>query len=138
MEKLILTDPLINPNDDTLEATLGNKYKIFKEFVNKITELNLVMEWNYYKDQKSWLCKIIYKKKNQCWLSIWNTGFKLTFYFTEKTINGVHELNINNEIKTEAKEIKPVGKFRPIIVLIENNKKMNDALKILKYKMELK
>jgi hypothetical protein len=137
MEKQILTDPLLKP-EDVLESVLGKKYKTYTEFVNKISGLGLVPEWNYYRDGKSWLCKILNKKKNLCWLSVWNTGFKLTFYFTEKTIEGIYELDIHEDIKKTAPETKPVGKFRPVILLIENKKILNDGLKILEYKMGIK
>ena len=138
MEKIILTDPMENPDNNVLEAALGKKYKIYQDFVNNISEMGLALEWNYYKDQKSWLCKILNKKKNIAWLSVWDTGFKLTFYFSEKTIEGVFELGIDNQIKKAAKEMKPVGKLRPLIIMIENSKIMNDAIEVLKYKMRLK
>jgi len=133
-EVLLLTDPMTNPNN-VLEGILGKKYKTFKSFVSRINEINLVLEWNYYNDQKAWLCKVLNKKKNICWLSVWNTGFKLTFYFSEKTIDGVDELEIDNEIKKTAKEMKPVGKLRPLIFLV-NNKIINDSIKLLEYKIK--
>ena len=34
--------------------------------------------------------------------------------------------------------MKPVGKLRPLILLIENNEILNDSVKILEYKMKLK
>ncbi|MDR0515524.1 MAG: DUF3788 domain-containing protein [Fibromonadaceae bacterium] len=91
---------------------------------------NFILEWNYYNDGKSWLGKILNKKKNLCWLSAWNTGFKLTFFFTEKTINGIQELEIDDEIKDMAKNNKPTGKLFPVIILISNKKRMNGCLKI--------
>jgi hypothetical protein len=135
VEKILLTDPMEEPDNNALEAALGKKYKTYQEFTNKISEMHLALEWNYYKDEKNWLCKVLNKKKNIAWLSIWDTGFKLTFYFTEKTIEGVYELGIDNQIKKAAKEMKPVGKLRPLIITIENKKMMNDAIEILKYKM---
>ena len=38
-------------------------------------------------------------KENLCWLSVWNTGFKLMFLFMEKTISIIQELEIDGEIK---------------------------------------
>jgi hypothetical protein len=100
--------------------------------------LNLILEWNYYKDEKSWLCKILNKKKNIAWLSVWNTGFKLTFYFNENTIEGMYKLDIDNEIKDNAKNMKPVGKFHLVIILIKNKKLINNVIKLLEYKMSIK
>jgi len=137
-EHLILADPMVEPNNDILEKSLGKKYKAYGDFVSKINEKGLVLEWNYYNDQKCWLCKVLQKKKNICWLSIWNVGFKLTFYFTEKTIDGVFELEINDKIKQSANEMKPVGKLRPLVILIDNNKVLKDSIKIIDYKNNLK
>ena len=138
MEEKILTDPMVKPEDAVLESALGKNYKLYTEFERKINEKELVLEWHYYNDGKSWLCKILKKKKNFGWLSVWNTGFKLTFYFAEKAIEGVYELDIDNEIKNAANEIKPVGKSRPVIILMKNKKFISDGLKILEYKMSLK
>ena len=138
MENQILTDPLVKPENNVLETALGKNYKRLKEFIEKINEKNIILEWNYYNDGKSWLGKLLYKKKNLAWLSIWNTGFKLTFYFTEKTIAGIHKLEIDNEIKNMIKNNKPVGKLIPILFLISSKNKMNDGLNILEYKMNLK
>ena len=138
MEKQMLTDPMIKPENAVLENALGKNYNKYAEFVTKINGLNLVPEWHYYNDGKSWLGKILYKKKNLCWLSVWNTGFKITFYFTEKTISGIQDLDIDDEIKSTAKENKPTGKLIPIQLLIGNKKKLSDALKLLEYKMQLK
>jgi hypothetical protein len=138
METQILIDPMIKPENDVLENALGKNYNRYKEFMDKINAQNLIVEWNYYNDGKSWLGKILNKKKNLCWLSIWNTGFKLTFYFTEKTIKGIHELEIDETIKNIVDNVKPIGKLFPLIMLIENKKLMNDGIKILEYKMQLK
>jgi len=138
MEKQILTDPMIKPDNTVLEAVLGKKYLLYKEFVEKISLINLFPEWHYYNDGKSWLCKILNKKKNLCWLSVWNTGFKLTFFFTEKTIDGVYELDISDEIKKTAQEAKSLGKLLPVVFLVKNKKSINDGIKLLEYKMTLK
>jgi hypothetical protein len=138
MENHVLTDPAVKPENNVLENVLGKNFSLYKGFVDKINGKNLTLEWNYYKDGKSWLCKILNKNKNICWLSIWNTGFKLTYYFNQKTINGISKLEINNDIKNIIKEIKTIGKLHPIILLIKNKKIMNDGIKLLEYKMTLK
>jgi len=138
MENKILTDPNEKPEKKVLEKALGKHYKNFTEFEEKINKLDFTLEWNYYNDEKSWLCKVLLKKKNYCWLSIWNTGFKLTFYFTGETIKGVHELNIDDKIMEIASAIKPIGKFLPVIFLVSNKKRINDGIKILLYKQGLK
>ena len=63
MKKLLLLDPMVNSDNDVLKATLKKRYKIYQEFSEKINEKKLVLEWNYYNDQKSWLCKVLLTKK---------------------------------------------------------------------------
>ena len=138
MESQLLKDPMVKPDNIVLGEILDKKYKLFQEYEKITSELNLVMEWNYYNDGKNWLCKTLHKKKNLCWLSVWNTGFKLTFFFTEKTIGGFYGLDISDEIKTSAKETKSTWKLLPVLVLIKNGKVLKDAIKILEYKMTLK
>ena len=138
MEHQIFTDLLVKPEANELKSALGKKFSLYDEFTGKIAEKNLVPEWHYYNDGKSWLCKILNKKKNLCWLSVWNTGFKLTFYFTEKTIAGVMELKISECLKEAACKSKHTGKLIPILLLVKNKAVMNDGLKLLEYKMTLK
>ena len=138
METQILIDPLVEPDDDVLENALGKNYSLYKTFSEKINEHGLVIEWNYYKDGKSWLGKILNKKKNICWLSVWSTGFKLTFYFTDKTIHGLSELSISEDIIKQAMEAKPIGKLIPVVMQVGSKGLMNDGLKILDYKRQAK
>ena len=138
MEIQLLKDPLVRPEDNVLESVLGEVYALYKEFTGMLSEKKLVLEWNYYNDGKSWLCKILNKKKNLGWLSVWDTGFKMTIFFTEKTIGGMLDLDINSEIKKNATEIKHVGKLIPVLLLIKNKEVMADAAILLNYKMALK
>jgi len=58
MDQKILTDPMVKPENDVLEKNLGKNYSRFMEFAGKIDALNLVLEWHYYNDGKSWLGKV--------------------------------------------------------------------------------
>ena len=129
---------MTEPGDAVLQEALGKNHKTFRKFAAKISDLNLTLEWNYYRDTKSWLCKVLSKKKNLCWLSVWNTGFRLTFYFAERVMDGFFELDIDDEIKKAAKEMKPVGKSHPVILKMSNTKKIKDSITILEYKMTIK
>jgi hypothetical protein len=137
MENNMLSDPGVYPGENILEKALDKEYKYYKSLMEKTTKENLTAEWNYYKDGKSWLCKMTDKKKTICWLSIWDTGIKISFFFTEKTINGINGLEISNEIKETAYKTKPIGKLLPIIFMLDKNDKIDDAIKIAEYKMKI-
>jgi len=129
-----LKNPMVKPRKNVIVE----KYKLFTEFSAEIKKLNPNFELSYCKDAKTLLGNILYKKKKICWFSVWNTGFKLVFYFTEKTIEDLYDLDINIDIKKMIKKENPVEKLIPVIIEVENKSKMKDGLKIFEYKSKLK
>jgi len=138
MGKEVLKDPLVEPKSDILENILGKNYKLYTNFLEKIYKQGLIPEWKYYNDTKSWLCRILNKKKNYCWLSVIDKGFKCTIFFTQDTINGIFEMDINENIKEMTKENRICRKNPPVIMVVKNKSSLNDTIKILKYKLNLK
>lgn len=134
MEKLVLTDSNIYPDSDVIKEALDKHYELYESFMEAAKQKGLSTEWRYYNDSKSWLCKIVNKKRTVCWLSIWDTGFKVSFYFTEKTIEGVNVL----KTKTQFEHAKPVGILFPVILNIDSIEKLHDSVKILEYKLKVK
>ncbi|MDR0470541.1 MAG: DUF3788 domain-containing protein [Nitrososphaerota archaeon] len=133
MEKQILTDAGTYPDNSVIEKALGaDWFGLFLEFIEKIENLNLTIEWRYYNDGKAWLGKIWHKKKNLGWLSIWNVGFKVTVFFTEKTIEGFNALGVDVKAQTST------GKLIPILMTINDDSALDNLITILKYKKELK
>ena len=138
MEKNILTDPMAKPKETVLENVLGKKYKLYTEFVKKISVKKLIPEWNYYNDTKTWFCRILKDKKNYCWLSVVQSGINLIFYFKKETINVIYQMEINENIKNLAKQKETGRKNPPVSLVIKNKNDLNDALKILDYRISLK
>lgn len=137
----LLRDSEIIPTEKVLENTLGKEiFAVYKELTKIITnvEFELKPEWNFYKDGKAWLCKVIYKKKTVFWLSIWEKHIKTSFYFTEKTRSGIFELPINERIKQDFEEAKIIGKLIPLILCIEKEGQLEDLKEVIKYKKGLK
>ena len=137
LEKNILTDPMMEPNEAVLEKVLGVKNKFYIEFLNAIGKRNLIPEWKYYNDTKTWLCRILKEKKNYCWLSIVFSGIKLIFYFKKDTINDIYKMDINERIKELARDKEAGRKNPPVTLIIENKNHLNDALRILDYRIGL-
>ena len=138
LEKNLLTDQLMEPNDFVLESTLGRKYILYKKFRDKIIKMNFLLEWNFYNDTKSWLCRILKGNKNFGWLSILKSGIKIIFYFNKDTINGIYQMDIDEKIKELAKEKEIGRKNPPVTITVENKKYLNDAIKILEYRINQK
>lgn len=140
MEIQLLREEEIFPEAKVIEKAIGSAYRIYDEFISTIEgeSYRLVPEWNYYRDGKAWLCKIVFRKKTILWLSVWKRYFKVSFYFTEKTIGGIHELTIDDKIKKSLKEGTNVGKLIPVIINVKHKSQINDILQIIRYKKDLK
>lgn len=137
----LLRDAEITPTMDVLENIVGKDiFSVYEKIYKTITssEFELNPEWNFYKDGKAWLCKVSYKKKTVFWLSVWDTGIKTGFYFTEKTRSGVLNLAINDEIKQRFESVKLIGKLIPLTLVVENEAQLDDLKKLIVYKKALK
>ena len=137
---ILLRDPDIEPNEEVIRGTLGIPlFNVYRELIEMIqTEFDLVHEWRYYKDGKSWLCKVTHKKKTIFWLSIWEGFIKTGFYFNEKSGPGVFDLQIDEEIKRDFKMTKPVGKLLPLILEINQQAQLQDLREVIGYKKSIK
>lgn len=140
METILLRDQQIPPTAEVLSESLGTVYSVYEALLKAITsaDFNLVVEWNYYKDGKAWLCKVSFKKKTIFWLSVWDNHFKVSFYFTEKTKGEIETLDISDQIKKDFGQSKSIGKLIPLTLMIENEEQLPDLLKIVACKKRLK
>lgn len=140
MEKPLLNEPGIFPVEEVLKELLGGSYPVYAELMNIIAEpaWGLVPEWHYYKDGKAWLCKVVHKKKTIFWLSVWDKYFKTTFYFTEKNSPGISGLDIDEELKGNFTQSKHIGKLIPLTVKVNRKEQLQDVLRIVEYKKNLK
>lgn len=131
----ILNDPLIEPTLDVLKNGLGSNFTNYQTMLELIEKYALTIEWRYYKDGKSWLCKVQRKKKTILWLSVWTACFKISFFFTQKNVESIVELPIADVIKQEFLAQKAVGKLLPIIIAVNNEATLTDIESIMKYKL---
>ncbi|MCP4548058.1 MAG: DUF3788 family protein, partial [bacterium] len=86
----------------------------------------------------AWLCKISQKKKTMHWLSIWPGFFKVGYYFTEKSGDGILQLDIAESVKQDFSSNKPIGKLIPITIDIRSKKQLGDCYKLIDYKINKK
>ena len=135
-EKPILSDPDRYPDDSVLKEALQERFDVFASLLDTITkpDFGLTPEWNYYKDGKAWLCKVLYKKKTVFWLSVWRDRFKTSFYFTEKNVEDIKGLDIDDVIKQDFLNRKSIGKLIPLVIEIMDESRLDDVLRVVEYK----
>ena len=137
---MLLRDSGTVPTEIVLRNALGNDiYIVYMALIEIITsEFGLAYEWRYYKDGKAWLCKVFHKKKTIFWLSVWSDFIKTSFYFTEKTGLGIHDLFIDDDIKKRFMSTKLIGKMLNLSLDIRETDQLKDFREIAKYKLSLK
>lgn len=136
--KPILNDPTIEPTLEVLKSVMGDNYGNHLLFMELISRYGLTSEWRYYNDGKSWLCKMLHKKRNVFWFSVWVDCFKTTFYFTEKDIENIGALPISEATKSEFFMQKPIGKLIPMIISVKNSEPLADIDVAIGYKLSKK
>ena len=139
--QILLRDSEIFPTDEVLRNTLVDSvHEVLESFIHTITsdEYGLIPEWKFYNDGKAWLCKVVYKKKTVFWLSIWEGYFQIGFFFTEKHLEAIAVLDIDEKIKEDFCLMKPVGKLLPMIFKIVRNEQIKDLLIVVRFKKNLK
>lgn len=136
---MILNNPDIFPDEKILQNTLSESvYRLYYRLINTIIvdkKLNLSAEWRYYKDGKSWLCKVVNKKRTIFWLSVWEGYFKVSFYFTEKHKEGIASLPISESVKCQFNDDKSIGKLIPLTIDIYNEEQLADLIEIVKFRI---
>ncbi|WP_320935371.1 DUF3788 family protein [Bacteroides nordii] len=138
METLALRDGDIFPTQEVLEAVLGSSYPVFEELNALLIAMEIRPEWNYYRDGKAWLCKMMFKKKNMGWLHVYDGFFRVSFFFMERHLSAIADLNISDYIKEDFYEMKPVGKLLPMSIVVGDKEKLEDVLTVLRFKRSLK
>ena len=133
-----LNNESIYPDETVLKGVLGNAYSTYTELIKKYTDNEMICEWRYYKDGKSWLCKVQKKNKTIVWMSAWKNYMQACIYFPERHIEGVLNLEISKTTKDRIRNTKNVGKSKPCIFEVRTSKIVDDIDKVMKYKMMVK
>jgi len=110
-------------------------YEIYQMFTEQLSEYQIELEWNYYKDGKSWLGKAVSKKKTVFWLSVWQGFFKISFHFTERAATGVMQLDVPDELKERLKSAQLKGKLKSLQIDISDETQLHDVFRLAEYKM---
>ena len=60
------------------------------------------------------------------------------FFFMERHLSAIADLNISDYIKEDFYEMKPVGKLLPMSIVVGDKEKLEDVLTVLRFKRSLK
>jgi len=136
MEGPLLRDEKEYPSDDVLARYLGKAKPVWDAFTARLAAdfPDVSLGWRYYRDGKSWLCKLVRKKQTVCWISIWDRLFKTTFYFTGKNDHDIERLPIAQELKDACRAQASIGKLKPITIEVRSKKVLGDVFTLIGYR----
>lgn len=135
INKIELGDESVYPDEQVLKSILGRSYSAYLQLLKLYDDNGMINEWRYYKDGKSWLCKVQLKKKTIVWMSAWKGYMQAGIYFPVRLLDEILSLNISDETKDKIKSTKNVGKSKPCIFEIRNKKNLIDLETVMKFKM---
>lgn len=137
--KVILTNKDEYPTNEILQQYFSEaEYKLYRQLLNGLYKNDLQEEWNYYRDGKSWLGKIMFKKKNLGWISYLETGLQVGVYFGELLWPQVLALDLDERIKSKLPQIEKSGKLYGIIIPILDETYVKTALRLVLFKKAAK
>lgn len=140
MERPLLNDKDVYPDDGVLAGTLGKAKPAWDAFAARVASdlPDASLEWRYYNDGKAWLCKLTRKKKTVCWVSAWDRSFRVVFYFMPTCDKDIEALPIAPELKAAYRAHKGFGKMKPVIVEVKAKKALEPVFELVKYKLTVK
>ena len=139
MEPLAFTDKLVEPTDDLIFAVIGSGKIIWEKLMDGIRHRipGASGEWRYYNDGKSWLFKMVLKKKTLFWIGVHENSFRVTFYFGEKAEPVIENSGISPDLIQQYKTGQRFGKIRAISMEMLTSADLDNALNLAEIKVKV-
>jgi len=133
-----LTDKDVYPDEAVLKRVLGRSYLAYCALLELFDRNGMHYEWRYYIDGKAWLCKVQKKKRTIVWMSAWKGFMQATVYIPEKHLERLYELPVSEETREKIRVTRNVGKSKPCIFEIRNQKVLKDIDKVMQFRIQAK
>jgi hypothetical protein len=139
-ENLMLSDKQIIPTDEYIFSIIGDKKNLWQSIMNYASEnyKDVSGSWNYYNDGKQWLFKLVQKKKTIFWLGVLKDTFRVTFYFGDKAELLIESSDLPGDIKDDFKTAKRYGSIRPVSIKMNDQRDVDNVLKLIAIKYKIK
>jgi hypothetical protein len=140
MDKPCLTDKDEFPDDEVLRRVLGKSKRVWDAFREMLAEhgASFSGEWRYYNDGKSWLYKLVKKKKTVCWVSVYPKAFKAAFYFPDRAEGLITAGKLPAQYVEQFVGGKRYGKIRGITVTLTRRAHLDAVRTLIEIKQQVK
>ena len=144
MEKSVLSDPLIEPNEEILFLIIGDKSILWQKIMDylHVNHSDVSELWRYYNDGKSWLFRTLKKKKTIFWIKVLEGTFRVGFYFSDKAESLIEHSDLPEKIKDNFRNANKIsmgkGAIRSIAIEMKDNKDVENIIKLIELKLNTK
>lgn len=137
--KQLLKDKEEFPTIEHLANHLSKKdLLLYQQLLEALHEHSYQEDWNYYNDGHNWLSKILFKKKNLGWISIWETGVKVTVYFGERVWPQLVANELFSKLEANDASIQKSGKLNAVLIPIQDEESLRTAIELVNLKKTAK
>ena len=135
-----LNDPDVFPSDSVLAKPLGRSMAAWDAFMTMLKSdyPQMSVDWRYYNDGKTWLCKVTQKARTIFWVSAWDKFFKISFYFTAKAERAITASGLSDELKYSFLHPKGRCKLRPITTEVRKKTDLQPIKELIEIKLKMK
>ena len=133
MEKLVLTDKSIPPTDDLIFSIIGRNRIYWQKLIAGVHQNYPDSQelWKYYNDGKSWLFRMIRKKKTLFWIGVLKDTFRVSFYFGEKAEPLIRNSGLPQKIVDDFISGQNLGKIIAISIKIQRADDIENCIKLV-------
>lgn len=137
--KPILKDQSEFPTVENLAKHLSAEdLTLYQQLLDEIHKFSYNEDWNYYKDGNNWLSKILFKKKNLGWISIWEAGVKVTVYFGERVWPQLVANELFSKLEVNGASIQKSGKLSAVLIPIKDEESLQTAVELVNLKKTIR
>jgi ABC-type uncharacterized transport system YnjBCD substrate-binding protein len=140
LEKAILSDPAVFPDETILKSIIGEKMEMWNDLMDQtiMSYQSITPVWRYYNDGKQWLFRLLHKKDTLFWCSLIDTTFRISFYFTDKFEPAILQSQLPEEVKTGFMVSQRYGKLRAITIRMDQPGDLHAVKQLIAIKLMIK
>lgn len=138
MDRPGLNDPDVFPDTAVLSRVLGPAKAAWDAFMDMLptTAPQIVAEWRYYNDGKSWLCKVVQGKTTICWVAVWDKYFSVSAYLNTRAEPLVRASSLDRAVKDAF--LQSAKKLRAITIEVRKRPDLDAVSELIGLKMKSK
>lgn len=138
MEPIALTNSNITPDETQLASIIGDRLKYWQQIMQHLASNyeHTSEVWRFYNDGKCWLFRTLRKKETIFWCGVYDGGFRVTFYFSDKIAHLIEESDLPLEVREEFATAKKFSTTRPVTINVTSDTDVFVVFRLISLKIK--